>query len=179
MKKLLLQRLALIAMLLCMAVPRGSAEDAASDTGTTVYHLIVVHKDGSQVKVPFAHLPEFRHDGTALQLTSSELDMTYPAGTLDHFRIEAEKVDDQGGSTGISRPAADTAATPGHNFVAGAIEITGALPGSEATLYNLDGRLVSRTTVEADGSAIIPFADLAPGIYVIKTSNSTFKAIKK
>lgn len=178
MKKLLLQRLALIAMLLCMAVPRGSAQDAASDTGTTVYHLIVVHKDGSQVKVPFAHQPEFRHDGTALQLTSSELDMTYPAGTLDHFRIESEKVNDNGGSTGISRPATDTAATA-HSFVAGAIELTGALPGSEATLYNLDGRIMSRTAVEADGSAIIPFADLAPGIYVIKTSNSTFKAIKK
>lgn len=60
----------------------------------------------------------------------------------------------------------------------GQIAINGAKPGTQASIYSVDGRLVRTATVAPDGSVNLSTNGLSRNVYIIKTNNTTFK-IKK
>lgn len=172
MKKNLLAGLFASVAMLCCAPTAAFAEEPESEA-QTVFMLKVVHTDGSEVKVPFSNRPEIVHTGTALKLTSTDLEMEYADGELDHFTI----VEEAPGS-GIGQTAADhtNASTV---ISANSIVYTGGTPGATVTVVAIDGTIVAKATLDADGAAVISFAPAKGGIYVINSGKTTFKIIKK
>lgn len=57
--------------------------------------------------------------------------------------------------------------------------IRGMEPGSATTLINLSGMTLSRTAADENGTAIVPLSQVAAGIYVITSKETTFKIHKK
>lgn len=157
---------------MCCTTTAVYADDYESGAEVT-YHLQVIHADGSEVKVPFADKPEIIHTGSSLKLTSSELEMEYPEGTLSYFTIVT-----QSGPNGIN----ETTIIPGKEktlITDSSITYTGGSPGATVTIAHINGTIVAQGTLDSDGAAIIPFAPEKGGIYVINSGKTTFKIIKK
>lgn len=173
MRKVLPIRIATVALLLagCATV---AAQDNNSSEERLSYYLMIAQKDGSQVKVAFKHHPEFRHDGAALQLTSQGLDISYPDGTLDYFKIIAETDT----PTGIYSPSTNSKdARP--LMTTDGVCVAGAQPGDYLYVYTLDGKIVGNAVVDPEGSAEVSLSRYGAGTYIIKSGNTTFKMIKK
>lgn len=61
----------------------------------------------------------------------------------------------------------------------GEVRVEGAEPGSMATIYSSDGRVVANARVGADGSVNLSTRSLSRNLYIIKTNKTTFKLLKK
>ena len=61
----------------------------------------------------------------------------------------------------------------------GEIAIQGAEPGSVVQIYSVKGLLVQSALVGENGSVTLSTASLPANIYIIKTTKSTFKIVKK
>lgn len=66
--------------------------------------------------------------------------------------------------------------TPVFRLNGDGLEASGLKPGSNLCLYNLQGMLLARTTVGAEGTAHVSVS--GKGVFIVKTSVSSFK-IKK
>lgn len=170
MRKQLLANLCAVLALLGGSSAVANAEDAGK-AGVN-YLVEVVHTDGSTVRVPFEHNPVFSHTGSALKLTSVEFEMEYEEGVLDHFKVVTED------TTGIDRNAV-AANTVKPLFTRDGVSFSGATPGDAVVAVALDGTVLARTHVDAEGNAAISLAGANAGVYVIKTGKTTFKIIKK
>lgn len=61
----------------------------------------------------------------------------------------------------------------------GEIAIEGAEPGSVAQIYSVKGQLMQSARVGEDGTVSLSTAGLPANIYIIKTTKSSFKLVKK
>ena len=61
----------------------------------------------------------------------------------------------------------------------GEIAIEGAEPGSVAQVYSVKGQLVQSARVGEDGTVSLSTTGLPANIYIIKTTKSSFKLVKK
>lgn len=68
---------------------------------------------------------------------------------------------------------------PALNLQAGDAKLNGAKPNSPVFIYDLNGKMVMQTRTDADGSVTVSASTLTKGIYVIKTTTSTFKFLNK
>lgn len=174
MAKRLLAKL-FIASALVGSFQTVKAQDADSEetTGKLVYHLLVVHKDGSEVKVPFEENPQFYHDGTSLQLSSDSQSIEYPTGSLDHFKILAEK----SGDSGVGQVSAIDTTKPAVD--GGNVTVSNGKAGDRLVVVTVDGKTVAAATVGESGEAAVSIEALAPGIYIIQSGKTAFKYLKK
>lgn len=163
----------IVGMAMCLCPALGvMAEDADSDS-QTIYYLRVVNTDGSQVCVPFSEKPEIQYSNNAIVLTSEEINMEYPDGTLDFFDITTENT-----LGSVCRLSTDASLAKGL-ISDGDIVFTNGTPGAALTVVALDGSVVATARLDNDGNARLPFSPQKSGVYVIKSGNSTFKLIKK
>ena len=108
---------------------------------------------------------ELRYGETVTNFTWSELKKvtvkeTEPTPTaIDEVKAEAQK--------------------PFLRVAPGEIAIEGADPGSVAQIYSVKGQLVPSARVGEDGTVSLSTAGLPTNIYIIKTTKSTFKLVKK
>ena len=69
---------------------------------------------------------------------------------------------------------------PAFSVAPGEVAIQGAEPGSTAQVYAAGGQLVQSARVAGDGSVNLSTQNLPAGqVYIIKTTKSTFKIVKK
>ena len=68
---------------------------------------------------------------------------------------------------------------PSLHLAPGEIAIQGAEPGSVVQVYSVKGQLVMSARVGADGSVTLSTTGLPASIYIVKTTKSTFKIVKK
>ena len=68
---------------------------------------------------------------------------------------------------------------PSLHLTPGEIAIQGAEPGSVVQVYSVKGQLVMSARVGTDGSVTLSTAGLPANIYIVKTTKSTFKIVKK
>lgn len=170
-QKLLASLLAGTAMMICM--PSASYAEDPDSGAETVFHLKVVHTDGSEVCVPFAERPALTCSGTTLVLVSSTMELEYPEGTLDHFTISTET--SQGGDAPmITDDMKATATISGEKII-----FSGGVPGALLTVAGIDGTTMATATLDAGGNASISVPLRKGGIYVINSGKTTFKIIKK
>lgn len=79
--------------------------------------------------------------------------------------------------TAVKNLKAQTA--PSVRLEAGEIGISGAEPGSLAIVYTAAGLQQLSARVDQNGSLTLSTTSLPAGIYIVKTSKSTFKIVKK
>ena len=75
--------------------------------------------------------------------------------------------------TGIQDIKSDDPAKP--RFLFGEAIFEGLKSGDQITVYTLDGKAVSHTTANANGSATINISNLGKGIFILCTPSQSFK----
>lgn len=159
------------ALLFCPTVG-ALANDTDSDSQLT-YYLRMVDKDGLEMIVPFSENPEISHQDNALVLSSDKTYMEFPDGTLEYFDITTEKP-----ANDVYKLADESVRARG-GFVGDNICFTGGTPGAPLSVVTIDGSVVISTCLDNEGNAVVPFAPIKGGIYVINSGKTTFKIIKK
>lgn len=131
----------------------------------------VSHKDGKVVSYLLS-------DNPRVTLTESN-DMLFeckgnsvivPFRALDKFTIE--EVDPNAITTAKTlRPAFQLNATT--------LKASGQEAGSEINIYDAQGKKVAATRVADNGCASVSLEGLTKGVYIVKSSTSTYKILKK
>lgn len=152
----------------------GASVVSAQDTNQQqkTYCLQVIHTDGSELLIPFSQNPQFRHNGQALTLTSADLELEYPEGTLDRFKIV-----EQSGSNSV-HPVFGMASAASLDMNGEMLLISNAAACASLTVCTTDGRIVAKATTDAEGSASVSLPASA-GVYIISIDKTTFKILKK
>lgn len=170
MRKHLLTSLTMALAAMTLTPVATQAQDVSE--GKTVYYLQVVHKDGSELTVPFADSPKFQHNGEVLKLTSAALDLEYPGGTLDHFKILA-----QNEPVAVSTISAERVGLP---IISGnVVTVSNAGARQQIVVRTLDGMVVASATTDNEGNATVSLPSEGSYIYIITVNKSTFKILKK
>lgn len=152
----------------------SAQEPAVQDPdGEGILHLVVYHKDGSEVAVPFHHKPVMTCSGTTITLTSPDMELEYAEGALSHFTIESRREQSVIRMPGASLSTAH--ATLGRD----GILYSGGIPGAKVTVMTADGRMVSTSLLDAEGTAFIPLALEKGAILIVNSGKTSFKIIRK
>lgn len=128
--------------------------------------LKILRPDGQLVSISLDEKPSAKFVGETLVITSKSQELTF---NLDDGSIVQAKFIN-GGETAIEK--VDTA-HPVLNITSYGIEGSGWKARSTFYLYSLNGELLSTSVVNEDGTVRMSIGK--KGIYLIKTSFSTFK----
>lgn len=159
MKKNLLLK-AIVAICCILTVTTGSAQ---------VKYLIVNRTDGSQVSFALADDPRVQNSATELIVSSASTTITVPFSELKNYTFSDTE------TTEVVSVKTD----PTHFIDGESIIFTGLKANEDITIYSLEGRQMSRWQANASGQANVDISQLGQGIYIVKTSSSSFKFIKK
>ena len=97
--------------------------------------------------------------------------------TYNHDQVMKFTLGLSDGTSGIELPAVES--QPMMERHADHIVITGSKPNSPIFIYNVGGRLMARHKTDGSGNAVVEYADLPAGIYVVKTESITIKIAKR
>lgn len=130
--------------------------------------LNILKPDGQQVSIRLDEKPSAKFVGETLVITSMSQELTI---NLDDGSIVQAKFIN--GLTGVDKV---DAANPVLNITSYGIEGSGWKAKSTFYLYSLSGELLSTSVVNEEGTVRMPIGK--KGIYLVKTSFSTFKIRK-
>jgi hypothetical protein len=148
--------------LLTMALAAVAAETSAT------WCLIVESVGGEKIAIALKQKPVISTEAEGYKLTYGETTAEFAWSELKKLTLE-ETVPS----------AVKDVQTPSVSLVPGEITIRGAEAGSLAQVYAADGRQVLTARVADSGEVRLSTAGLPAGIYVVKTTKSTFKIVKK
>lgn len=131
--------------------------------------LKILRPDGQQVSIKLDDKPSAKFVGDTLVITTQSQELTFNLD--DGSIVQATFIN--GAETAVEK---NDSALPVLNISSYGIEGSGWKARSIFYLYNLSGELLSTSMVNDDGTIKMPISN--KGIYLIKTSFSTFK-IKK
>lgn len=152
MKILLRNRaLAVIAMLL-LAISAVRAEQA---------RLVISTKSGETAVFPIADTPTITFQDNLLQVVGGGQEISVEADDVagfDFFPSEGSGVD---------------------SITVDGSQLSGLQPGTPVDVYTFDGQHVASFKADNSGSVLVNMGDLAPGYYIIRTPNTSFKIKQK
>lgn len=149
-----------MALLLVAAAPTVSAAD----------YLKVTEQDGKETTFALATKPVVTFTADALVLTTSETTVEYPATATTTFTFSDVP-------TAIKQLATQDARQALFALHDGMLSAEGLVPGSRLAIYDANGRQQAMAKVSDNGTAAVSVA--AKGLYIVKSSNRTFKLIIK
>lgn len=140
------------------------------------HHLLVWLKDGRYDAYAFSTRPKIVHE-------EGELVVTSRVGTYRYMEEQVRKFTLSDSDT-PSEPDAITAPSatqqPGGMFRQGeTVLMQGLRPGEKLYVYGSDGILRKVLTASEDGRLTFELAGFTAGIYILKTTTTTYKIIKK
>lgn len=132
---------------------------AASLMTTALFatNALKVHsKTGDVVTYAFADEPVVTYQGSLLVLTTTTTSVEYPLSDVEKITF---------GDTDTAIDQIEMDGTPGND--------------QEVVIYSLNGNIVARHAIDAQGDSSFSLALLQNGTYVIKKGNTSYKIIKK
>lgn len=141
---------------------------AVAGASAQVQYLTVNRVDGSQVSFALAEDPVVTNSATELTVSSSSSAITVPFTELKNYVFSSQ-------ATGVKA----TTAQPSHRIDEGSIIFAGLHPGQNIDIFTTDGRQVSHHIADALGNALVDISTLGRGVYIVNTSTSSFKFMKK
>lgn len=69
--------------------------------------------------------------------------------------------------------------TPSFSRQAGDVTVKGAKPNTPVKVYDTNGKMIMQSVTDAEGSVSVATSSLTRGVYVIKTTTSTFKFMNR
>ena len=140
---------------------------------TDYSHKLVVNKsDGTNVKYEFKHIPVASIEGEDLKISLMETHEAYliPMAELVNITIDREvsgvgeiASDKQGVTFGLTRES---------------VEVSGLTDASEITVCDLNGAIVAKGKVGADGCGSVAIGHLGQGVYIVTAGKNSFKFIR-
>lgn len=132
-------------------------------------YLVVHMQDGSTVSYVLEDAPTVTFGGTSMHIESPSVSDVYEVADVNTFTFEK--------LAGISTVKSGERRITIRNQQ---VILEGFTPTAEVRLADVQGHMISHTTVNADKAATLSIDSLTPGVYVIYTTDGkTFKLIKK
>lgn len=128
--------------------------------------IVIKQKSGNETVLQLAFNPVITFSGEDMVITSNLTTISIPLADVDSYAA----YDD----ASAIRPLTETP-----QFANGHVVFRGLAQGSEARVYTVDGRLISRHAADASGHADVSIDNLPKGVYVISTPNNNIKIINK
>ena len=135
--------------------------------------VAVWQQDGKVAKFGFAEKPVVTYADNNLVITTTQTTVEYPIYLLRKISFDVDWTVDA-----VEEVKAEPL-KPSLHLAPGEIAIQGAEPGSVVQVYSVKGLLVQSARVGADGSVTLSTTGLPASIYIVKTTKSTFKIVKK
>lgn len=151
MKLHLLQRAVAAAVLMVMSVSAAWADSA---------RIIITSKSGTVAEFLLAESPVITYHDNLLEVKGGGKEISLEAEEVGSFDFVPA------GESGVEEITVD------------ASRFSGLRAGSLVEVYNFDGRRVATFPVDDSGAVSVEMGNLAPGLYIVRTSGATFK-IKK
>ena len=143
-------------------------------TGITMMMLaqdaVAIHqKNGTVITFAFMEKPKVTYSGSDLVLTTTKTSVTYPVYLLQKivFDINWDEL------TGIEKT--EVKADAQFRFNGTSLLVSGEVPGSTLSIYDMKGVLVGQYGLDDSGCTAISLGHLAEGIYLVRTKSFTFK----
>ena len=139
--------------------------------GTGKPRLVVLLKNGQKDYYDLSDTPVTTFNNGQLVITTASTEVSYPLADVQRYEYE-----------GVSNDIAELAPEKGtdvHVFRDGnTLTLTHVQEGATVSLYGSDGQLLE--TITGKGKPVLISVDSRPdGVYLVKTSNQTFKLIKQ
>lgn len=123
-------------------------------------YLVLTRNNTEVAKFSLKDTPVITFSNGNLVVTSNGEELL--STSMDGLKNSFESV-----STGIQDINSDEPAKP--RFYFGEAVFEGLKAGDQITVYTIDGKAVSRTTANANGSAAIDISSLGKGIFILRT----------
>ena len=162
------QKLSTLMLLLAMAFT-ANAEEAQ-------WCLVVESAGGETIAIGVDLKPVIKTTTDGYELIYGEQTTAFTWSELKKVTVENTVADVS--ATPVEGVKADSR-EPVFSVAQGEIRIEGAEPGSMAQVYTASGQRVLAVRVSASGSVSLPTMGLPANYYIIKTTKSSFKLIKK
>ena len=131
--------------------------------------VVVEHADGSLTEYLLADNPRISYSGNMVQVITTSLNVEMAVADVKKVYL----VDQQGSGIDTARRAVRISIT------ADGLELNSLEPGSRVSVSTLDGRLLSSGRATEDGSLQLPLNNVLRDVIIVRTSNESFKLIKK
>ena len=159
-------------LLFMLLLSLGTITGASADT---VQKLVVTKADGSVVKFDFSDAPVVSFTSTDVEIkVGGEKAILFPLSDYAKFTFEEEGILPDEVAEVVEEIRAEEFKIEGGNIRAWGLE-----PGSPVTIYSLDGKPVASGRADSNGDFSFSLSGANAGIYIVKTSKTTFKFLKK
>lgn len=132
--------------------------------------VYVEYHDGSVYSYILASKPKVTFAGDVISVNGAEIADTHKMADVKHFKFT-----EPGSVSDISANEYRLVFTDNAN-----VQLAGFGAGTGVTVYDLSGSALAGATVADDGTATVSVATMAPGVYVIATTEGkSYKVIKR
>lgn len=132
-------------------------------------YLTITQKNGDQFSYAFSDKPVVTYTETDLVLTTEDTEIQFPLSGLQKFTFEDAP-------TSVQETITASATISVSNNT---VTICSAKADAQVQLIAVDGKIVRTYKTDAEGNLSFSIADLATGIYVVKSESLTCKISKK
>lgn len=137
-------------------------------SGKETYDLIITTQDNKETRIGLKEKPVITFSGSDMVISSQSTDLSFPVDNIKDLTYSNEEagIDDVYEDSGI--------------FIYNdTIYIMNTGNPAHIGIYGLDGKKMD-TPIKNDGThSVIDLTMYAPGIYIIKVNNNSFKILKK
>lgn len=133
--------------------------------------LVVWFTNGTKITHDLSDRPETSFVNGVLYLNTAKVSVSYPLEQVARYTYE-------GVNTAINVPTVrpgEVRFSQGDDF----LRFDGLATGTKLEVYVADGKLVSTITVQEGAPALISLKNEAPGTYVVKCGDASYKFVKK
>ena len=141
-----------------------------NENGNSEISLVVWAKDGSKVAFALSKRPKVTFTETDLQITGKGIDANYPLEKMARFTYEMVDI------TAIKDIKTEKVA---FRFAGESLLFPALKANSTVSIYSLNGTLVFKKKVQADGEYSFPISNLNTGVYLISVNGLTYKIVKR
>lgn len=132
-----------------------------------VEFLIVNLSDGSAASVALADHPVMKTSDGQFTVEAENLKLSVPISEVVGYSFsEVSAVE-------------ETMVTSSHNIDNNHIIFSNMKDGENISIFSMNGMIMAQATTNADGKADINISNFPLGAYIVRTSSSSFKFIKK
>lgn len=148
----------------------GAAAVAGNET-----MLVVTLRSGQVARFALSARPEVTFTGSDVQFATSGETVAYACTDVQDIKFAA------GPASGIDEVTMGDAAAPRPTFTlsGNALSVQGLPAGSAVRVYGIDGRLCASALADEGGNAQLTLPASSGKTFIVKTTLTTFKLIKK
>lgn len=165
--------LAALLFFMPMASNAMTAEPAAYEYNETEKptHFVLYLNSGERITFVISNQPKVVNMDYIISITENGTTVEYPLTDIHKYTMEMEQ------PTGIDGTVNETSGSIKNET--GSIILSGFKAGAPVIVSNLNGMVVYKSEIDANGSLSLSTSQYPEGIYIVKVQNKTLKFVKR